>query len=77
MPAIQYPICVRKSTWMWVVSVFSLLLLYLPHCEAQTVWKRSMLEYYSPTRSSEAWKHHLMRVDANGGYTRQWLFDAG
>jgi hypothetical protein len=42
----------------------------------RTGWQRSMLVYHDAARTDAAWKRHLMRVDGNGRFTSQWLFDA-
>jgi len=38
-------------------------------------WRRSMLVYHDPNRTSAQWQRHLMRVAPDGGFTGQWLFD--
>lgn len=42
----------------------------------RTSWQRSMLVYHDASRTDTAWQRHLMRVDGNGRFTGQWLFDA-
>lgn len=44
--------------------------------KAVSDWQRSMLAYHSDSRSSDAWKRHLMRINTDGSFNGQWLFNA-
>ncbi len=39
-------------------------------------WQHAALIYHSPGRTALQWEQHLMRVNASGQFTGQWLFDS-
>jgi hypothetical protein len=43
---------------------------------APGTWRHAVLIYHSADRTELQWERHLMRVDAAGRFTGQWLFDA-
>jgi len=43
---------------------------------AASTWRHAVLIYHSPNRTQRQWEQHLMRVNAAGQFTGQWLFDA-
>src|ERR1035438_4950570 len=47
-----------------------------PDTAAAGSWQHAALVYSSPNRTAQQWEQHLMRVNAAGQFTGQWLFDA-
>src|ERR1035438_6710716 len=45
-------------------------------CAATSTWAHAALIYHSAGRTQAQWEQHLMRVNASGQFTGQWLFDA-
>ena len=43
---------------------------------ATSTWAHAALIYHSAGRTQAQWEQHLMRVNASGQFTGQWLFDA-
>src|ERR1700676_59634 len=72
----QIAVAVTLAITLTIATVLTAVTSAAGASAATNTWAHAALIYHSAGRTQAQWEQHLMRVNASGQFTGQWLFDA-